>query len=117
MPAYYYSTDPATNCQLSDVWRVCQSNGKLSLIHCMHQKKRGFAWAPLQNQSQAHELYRFELKPNLGSVHIKQQSIDSYKVNMAAKITLNDPSIFIGKNYINGKWLPAISGKTFSVTG
>lgn len=36
---------------------------------------------------------------------------------MATYVPLSDPSLFIGRNYINGQWLQAASGKTFDVTG
>jgi succinate-semialdehyde dehydrogenase/glutarate-semialdehyde dehydrogenase len=36
---------------------------------------------------------------------------------MATNVELADPSLFIGRNYINGQWLEATSGKRFSVTG
>lgn len=36
---------------------------------------------------------------------------------MATNVLLDDPALFVGKNYINGQWVPAISGKTFDVAG
>ena len=36
---------------------------------------------------------------------------------MTASVVLIDTTLFIGKNYINGRWVPAISGKAFNVTG
>jgi len=36
---------------------------------------------------------------------------------MATHIGLADPSLFIGRNYIDGQWVEAASGRTFSVTG
>jgi hypothetical protein len=41
----------------------------------------------------------------------------SNEATMPANVVLDDPSLLIGKNYINGQWCPAASGKTFSVTG
>ncbi|KAJ5517169.1 hypothetical protein N7527_008729 [Penicillium freii] len=35
---------------------------------------------------------------------------------MPTKIPLKDPSLRIGQNYIDGKWLEAESGKRFNVT-
>lgn len=36
---------------------------------------------------------------------------------MATNIQLKDPSLLIGQNYIDGKWVEAESGKRFNVTG
>ena len=36
---------------------------------------------------------------------------------MTTDVLLNDPALFVGKNYINGQWVPAVSGKTFDVAG
>ncbi|RWA06195.1 hypothetical protein EKO27_g8911 [Xylaria grammica] len=34
---------------------------------------------------------------------------------MAPKVRLNDPSLLVGKNFINGEWIESISGKRFDV--
>lgn len=36
---------------------------------------------------------------------------------MATNIQLKDPSLLVGQNYIDGKWVEAVSGKRFNVTG
>ncbi|KGO54793.1 Aldehyde dehydrogenase, C-terminal [Penicillium expansum] len=35
---------------------------------------------------------------------------------MATNIQLKDPSLLVGQNYIDGKWVEAVSGKRFNVT-
>lgn len=35
----------------------------------------------------------------------------------ASNIRLNDPSLLVGQNYIEGKWVEAETGKRFNVTG
>lgn len=30
---------------------------------------------------------------------------------------LKDPSLFVGKNYVDGQWIESVSGKTFDVHG
>lgn len=35
----------------------------------------------------------------------------------ASNIQMKDPSLLIGHNYIEGKWIEAESGKRFNVTG
>ena len=36
---------------------------------------------------------------------------------VAFNVRLNDPSLLVGQNYIDGKWVEAQSGKRFDVTG